>query len=160
MSSSRSNAATWLPVSVLHVDFGLTPEYSVAMINVSGLIVDCWYVKISFGFLDWVLEQFLPVIPVEMTLDSVSRVRAKTWPNWKDASTKASLDFYSLLYTPKASFAVWMLTVIVKSFTDSNLAASQPITILPALLLHHAAAKSLQGKSEGSCQDLAQKKEQ
>lgn len=78
MSSSRSNAATWLPVSVLHVDFGLTPEYSVAMVNVSGLVVDCRYVKISFGFLDWVLEQFLAMIPVEMTFDSVSRVRAKT----------------------------------------------------------------------------------
>lgn len=77
MSSSRSNAATWMPISVFHVDFGLTPEHSVALVNVSGLIVNCWYVKISSGFLYWVLEQFLPVIPAEMTLDSMRRVRAR-----------------------------------------------------------------------------------
>lgn len=40
-SSSRSNAAAWLPASVLHALFGLPSQDSVTLVNVFGLIVDC-----------------------------------------------------------------------------------------------------------------------
>lgn len=77
MSSSWSNDATWLPFSVLHVVFGLTPQDSVTLVNVFWLIVDCWYVKIFSGFLYRVHNKFLPMIPAKMTFESEREVRGK-----------------------------------------------------------------------------------
>lgn len=44
-----SNAATWLPASVLHTSVGLTSQQRVTAIDVFGLIVYCRYMKVCFG---------------------------------------------------------------------------------------------------------------
>ena len=49
-------------------------------------------------------------------------------------------------YAPKASFAIRVLTLTLKSIRNSNLTVSQPITILPALFFHHATTKALKKK--------------
>lgn len=45
-SSLWSNAATWLPASVLHAGVWLASQQSVTSINVFGFVIHCSYVKI------------------------------------------------------------------------------------------------------------------
>lgn len=49
MSSPWSNAATWLPASVLHTGVWLASEQSVTSIYVFGFIIHCGYVEICSG---------------------------------------------------------------------------------------------------------------
>jgi len=45
--------------------------------------------------------------------------------------------------SPKASLAVWMLPVAFQSVWDPRAAASEAVTVPPALLLHHTPAEAL-----------------
>lgn len=49
MSFLFTNAATWLPPTVLHTSVGLTSQQRVTTIHVFGLVIYCRYIKIWFG---------------------------------------------------------------------------------------------------------------
>lgn len=63
MSFPLTNAATWLPPTVLHTSVGLTSQQRVTTIDVFGLVIYCRYIKICFGLFTRIQEQFLSMVP-------------------------------------------------------------------------------------------------
>lgn len=56
------------------------------------------------------------------------------------------LFLFLFLSLPKSPFAIRMLALILKCFSNPNLTVSQPFTVLPTLLLHHTTSKALKGR--------------
>lgn len=135
MSFILTNSATWLPPTVFHTSARLTSEQRVTAINVFNLVINCRYIKVSFGFFSKIQEQFLTMVPKKIMKFS-QQGKKYLWV----------ILFYLGLYPPKTSFTTRMLTFIFKGFRNPYLAVSQPIPIFPALLFHNPTTKTLKFK--------------